>query len=108
MGYSFLPVFLGNLFAGFISGSVYGSLSDKNTFVKQEVAKRGLEISETLSQNDYFNSAAAEMGMNSRELTNYLWDTYNPSSMWLVVLSIGLVSVTALYLYDKFLMRDRK
>ena len=108
MGYSFLPVFLGNLFAGFISGSVYGSLSDKNNFVKQEVAKRGLEISETLSQNDYFNSAAAEMGMNSRELTNYLWDTYNPSSMWLVVLSIGLVSVTALYLYDKFLMRDRK
>jgi MFS family permease len=108
MGYSFLPVFLGNLFAGFISGDVYGILSDKNNFVRQEVAKRGLEISENLSQNDYFNSAAAEMGMNSRELTNYLWDTYNPSNMWYVVLSIGLVSVLALYLYDRFLMTDRK
>ena len=108
MGYSFLPVFLGNLFAGFISGDVYGSLSDKNNFVREEVAKRGLEISENLSQNDYFNSAAAEMGMNSRELTNYLWDTYNPSNMWYVVLSIGLVSVLALYLYDRFLMTDKK
>ena len=58
MGYSFIPVFLGNLFAGFISGSVYQNLSDKSTFVQQEVAKRGLEISENLSQNDYFNTAA--------------------------------------------------
>ena len=83
-------------------------ISQINNFVRQEVAKQGLKISEDLSQNDYFNTAAAEMGMNSRELTNYLWNTYNPSNMWYVVLSIGLVSVLALYLYDRFLMTDKK
>ena len=108
MGYSFIPVFLGNLFAGFISGGVYENLSDKNNFVQQEVAKRGLEISETLSQNDYFNSAALKMGMSPRELTNYLWDVYHPGNMWYVILALGLVSVVALYLYDRFLMRERK
>ncbi len=108
MGYSFIPVFLGNLFAGFISGGVYESLSDKNSFVKQEVAKRGLEISETLSQNDYFNSAAAEMGMSPRELTNYLWDVYHPGNMWYVILALGLVSVIALFLYDRFMMKEKK
>ena len=108
MGYSFIPVFLGNLFAGFISGGVYETLSDKNNFVQQEVAKRGLEISETLSQNDYFNSAALEMGMSPRELTNYLWDVYHPGNMWYVILALGLVSVIALYLYDRFLMKERK
>ena len=108
MGYSFIPVFLGNLFAGFISGGVYETLSDKNNFVKQEVAKRGLEISETLSQNDYFNSAAVKMGMSPRELTNYLWDVYHPGDMWYVILALGLVSVIALYLYDKFMMKEKK
>ena len=108
MGYSFIPVFLGNLFAGFISGGVYENLSDKNSFVKQEVAKRGLEISETLSQNDYFNSAAVEMGMSPRELTNYLWDVYHPGNMWYVILALGLVSVIALFLYDRFMMKEKK
>ena len=108
MGYSFIPVFLGNLFAGFISGGVYEKLSDKNSFVKQEVAKRGLEISETLSQSDYFNSAAVNMGMSPRELTNYLWDVYHPGNMWYVILALGLVSVIALFLYDKFMMKERK
>ena len=108
MGYSFIPVFLGNLFAGFISGGVYQNLSDKSTFVQQEVAKRGLEISENLSQNDYFNTAALEMGMTPRELTNYLWDVYNPSDMWYVILGLGLLSVIALYVYDKYLIRGEK
>ncbi len=108
MGYSFIPVFLGNLFAGFISGGVYEKLSDKSNFVKQEVAKRGLEISENLSQNDYFNNAALEMGMTPRELTNYLWDTYSPSDMWYVILGLGLLSVIALYVYDRFLIRGKE
>lgn len=107
MGYSFIPVFLGNVFAGFISGNVYQNMSDKTTFVKQEVAKRGLEISESLSQNEYFNQAAASMNMNPNELTNYLWTSYNPSKIWYVILSIGLFAVVALYFYDRLLLNKK-
>ncbi|PVX51038.1 dipeptide/tripeptide permease [Balneicella halophila] len=108
MGYSFIPVFVGNALAGLISGGVYQNLSDKTEFVQQEVAKRGLDISDSLSQNDYFETAATQMGMSSRELTNYLWDAYHPYDMWYVILGIGLVSVIALYLYDRFMMREKK
>jgi len=107
MGYSFIPVFLGNVFAGFISGNVYQGMSDKTEFVKQEVAKRGLEISENLSQNEYFNQAAQSMNMNSTELTNYLWTTYNPSKIWYVILAIGLFAVVALYFYDRLLLNKK-
>ena len=34
MGYSFIPMFLGNVFAGIISGNVYQSMSDKHSLVK--------------------------------------------------------------------------
>ncbi|BAX79871.1 MFS transporter [Labilibaculum antarcticum] len=107
MGYSFIPVFLGNVFAGFISGNVYQNMSDKTLFVKQEVAKRGLEISENLSQNEYFNKAAESMNMNPMELTNYLWTSYNPSKIWYIILAIGLFSVVALYFYDRLLLNKK-
>lgn len=107
MGYSFIPVFLGNVFAGYISGNVYQDMSDKTLFVKQEVAKRGLEISESLSQNEYFNQAAKSMNMNPMELTNYLWSSYNPSKIWYVILAIGLFAVVALYLYDRLLLNRK-
>ncbi|PKQ62459.1 MFS transporter [Labilibaculum filiforme] len=107
MGYSFIPVFLGNIFAGIISGNVYQDMSDKTTFVKQEVAKRGIEISENLSQNEYFNQAAQAMNMNPMELTNYLWTSYNPSKIWYVILAIGLFAVVALYFYDKLLLNKK-
>jgi len=108
MGYSFIPVFLGNIFAGFISGNVYQNMSDKTEFVKQEVAKRGLSISEGLSQNEYFNQAANMMNMSPNELTNYLWATYNPSRIWMVLLGIGMFAVISLFLYDKLLMNKKK
>ncbi|WP_461632173.1 MFS transporter [Labilibaculum euxinus] len=107
MGYSFIPVFLGNVFAGFISGNVYQGMSDKTLFVKQEVAKRGLEISESLSQNEYFNRAAESMSMTPNELTNYLWSSYNPSKIWYVILAIGLFAVLALYFYDRLLLNKK-
>ncbi len=106
MGYSYIPVFLGTFFAGFISGNVYQQLSDKNVFIKEEVAKRGLDISSHLSQNEYFQEAAKAMQMNTHELTNYLWQNYHPSQMWYVLLAIGLCAVIALWLYDKILIRD--
>ena len=108
MGYSFIPVFLGNVFAGIISGNVYGGMSDKNVFVRQEVADKGIQLADGLTQNEYFNAAAAKMGMTPAELTNQLWDKYNPSQIWMVILIIGLAAVVALFLYDKFVMKGKR
>jgi len=77
MGYSFIPVFLGNVFAGFISGNVYQITSDKVEFIKQEVAQRGINIANGLSNNEYFSQAAKAMGMEEQELTSFLWDKYH-------------------------------
>lgn len=110
MGASFLPYAGGNLFAGMISGGVYQGMSDKITLLQKEVASRGLDIqaiSETFTQNDYINRACELMGMDRLELTNYLWQTYNPSKIWIVVFAIGFGTVVLLYLYDKFLLKSK-
>lgn len=104
MGYSFIPLFLGNIFAGFISGDVYQVMSDKHTLVKREVAERGLSISEELTQNQYFDQAAASMNMSPSELTDFLWQQYHPSNIWMVIFAIGIFAAISLWLYNKFLI----
>ncbi len=101
MGYSFIPVFLGNVFAGIISGNVYQAMSDKVMITEKFVAGKGLRIADGLSTNEYFNEVARQVNMSPQELTNHLWNTYNPSGMWIVILSIGVTAAVCLFVYDK-------
>lgn len=105
MGYSFLPVFFGSIMAGAISGNVYQNMSDKNTLLKEELSVRGIEISTNLSQNEFFNTAAQKLDMTSSELTSFLWNTYSPSNIWIVILAIGMISALCLFLYNRFLIQ---
>jgi dipeptide/tripeptide permease len=111
MGTSFLPVAAGNLIAGYLSGEFYEKWSDKITLLQKEVAKRGLEIQDIgngFTQNDYVKKAGELMGMNEHDLTQYLWHTYHPSKIWMVFSAIGVATVIALFLYDKFLLKSGK
>jgi MFS family permease len=106
MGYSFIPVFLGNIFAGIISGGIYQSMSDKTSIVKLEASKIGFTIDPSLSINETFDQLATKMNMSPHELTNYLWENYDPSRIWMVIFGIGLMAVIALFFYNKFALRN--
>ena len=107
MGCSFIPVCIGSLFAGIVSGNVYGALSDKDVFVHREIAGQGIQLADGLSKNEYFSQAAAQMNMSPMELTNYLWDKYHPASIWTIVFAIGLAAAVGLFLYDRFLLNAK-
>jgi MFS family permease len=106
MGYSFIPVFLGNVFAGFISGSVYQRMSDKVTITERFANERGLQLANDLSTNTYFEEVARQTNMTSQELTRFLWDTYNPSRLWMVIFAIGVAAALGLFVYDKLTSRS--
>ncbi|MCK4676642.1 MAG: MFS transporter [Bacteroidales bacterium] len=111
MGCSFLPMAGGNFLAGILSGNVYSAIADKITLLQKEVALRGLnipEISEHFTQNDYIHRASQLMGMDEQTLTNYLWDTYHPSNIWIVFSGIGLGTVIILFLYDRLWLKSAK
>jgi dipeptide/tripeptide permease len=111
MGTSFLPVAAGNLIAGYLSGTFYEKWSDKISLLKTEVVKRGLEIPEigvdNFTQNDYVKRAGELMGMDDHQLTDYLWNTYNPSKIWFVFSAIGVATVIGLFLYDRYLLKSK-
>ena len=106
MGYSFIPVFLGNLFAGIISGAVYQAMSDKTSFVQLEAKELGVSLNNNMTINESFNLVAGKLNMSSGEFTHHLWNKYHPSGIWIVILGIGMVSVIALFIYNKLAFRS--
>ena len=110
IGCSYIPVALGNLFAGIVSGNVYQSISDKITLTQKEILVRKIDlpaINSQFTKNDYFRSAATKMNMNTDQLTQYLWDHYKPATFWYVVLGIGVAASATLYLYDQLILKKR-
>lgn len=101
MGYSFIPVFLGNLFAGFISGIVYQRLSDKVAMTHRYAEAEGLHLPDGLSSNAYFDEVARQTGLTPTELTDKLWELYDPSRLWIVILAIGVGAAAALFIFDR-------
>ncbi|MFN8255442.1 MAG: MFS transporter [Bacteroidales bacterium] len=102
MGYSFIPVFIGSLLAGLLSGEVYQSVSDKTMMVKNEAAKMGLSLNPSLSINESFAALAKQTNMTPSQLNTYLWDKYQPSDIWMVIFAIGFAAVIALYFYNRY------
>ena len=111
MGCAFLPVTLGNLLAGYISGGVYGRMADKVTLLQNDLVLKGIsvpEISDAFTQTDFYNKAGDLLNMTQSEITNYLWTTYNPGRIWVVLLGIGAGASFLLFLYDRLLIRKTK
>ncbi len=107
MGYSYVPVFLGSILAGKISGNGYAWLADKNVFIEDYIKYNGLIIDETLTNNQKFSAVSEAMGLTHQQLTNLLWSVYKPYQIWLLIFSIGLAAAFSLFLFNKFIVKHK-
>ena len=111
MGTYFLPVFAGNFLTTFVSGNLYEAWSDKLSLLQVEMASRGIampQITEAFTKNDYFASASQKMGMTQTQMTQFLWDHYQPNRIWYVITGIGVVTILALVIYDRAVIRSKE
>jgi hypothetical protein len=108
MGTYFLPVFAGNYLTKFVSGNLYQAWSDKLTLLQGEMATRGISmpaVDKTFTKNDYFALASEKLGMSETEMTQFVWDSYDPSKIMYVIVGIGVVTILALFFYDRLVIR---
>ncbi|MDP3313492.1 MFS transporter [Lutibacter sp.] len=111
MGTYFLPIFLGNFLTTFISGNLYQAWSDKLSLLQSEMTTRGIdmpEITKEFTKNDYFTTASEKLGMTQVEMTQMVWDTYHPNKIWYVIVAIGIVTIIALTIYDRLVIRPKE
>lgn len=107
MGTSFLPIAVAHYLAGWLSGDIYDHTAGKLFLLKKELAKRGVEISNNLSQSELWQKAEEMLGMNNESITAMLWNNHEPSSIWLLYTGIALSSVVALFIYDKLIIQKK-
>ena len=79
-----------------------------SVFVKSNKDLSMEGIGGTFSKNDYFAQASEKLSMTQNEMTQFLWDTYQPNRIWYVIVGIGIVTILALYFYDKMVIRPRE
>lgn len=110
MGYSFLPLAAGNLIGGLLSGNLYGSLSDKYTFLRDYLITNGYETLDKIKDMDdglLFKQSLAKLDMTTTELNQLLYTTYNPGTIWLIFGGIGIVTGVLLFLYNRFVLMNK-
>ena len=111
MGTYFLPVAAGNFFTTFVSGNLYEAWSDKLSLLQVEMAKQNIDmpaITEKFSKNEYFALASEKLGMTQNEMTQFIWESYQPNRIWTVIVGIGVVTILALFIYDRMVIRPRE
>lgn len=111
MGTYFVPVFVGNFLTTFVSGNLYQAWSDKLSLLQTEMANRNItmpEITLNFTKNDFFASASEKLGMSENEMTQLIWDNYQPNRIWYVIVGIGIFTIIALSVYDKYVIRVKE
>ena len=76
--------------------------------VNEFAASKGIDVSNLrlpFSKGEYFTLAEQKLGMSHWDVTQMLWDTYQPNKLWIVIFGIGMISVIALLIYDKMVIR---
>ncbi len=57
-----------------------------------------------LSKNEYFALAEQKLEMTHWEMTEMLWETYQPNKIWYVIVGIGVFSILTLKAYQKLVI----
>jgi len=110
MGVSYLPLAAGHIIGGLLSGYLYGTMSNKYTFLAQELTDRGLGTFEKLQAQDgalLFIDAMVQLKMTEPELNQLLYQNYNPGMIWIVFAGIGLGTAVLLFIYNKFILKPK-
>jgi len=107
MGYSFLPLAGGNLLGGLLSGKLYAEMSDKYAFLRDYLVREGIEKKDQIINIDdavLFTRSLDKLNMSSEQLTDLLYQTYDPGSIFLIFGGIGIATSVLLFLYNKFIL----
>jgi dipeptide/tripeptide permease len=110
MGVSYLPLAVGNVIGGLLSGSLYDNMSDKYIFLKEELVKRGYASMDALKDMDgalLFKDAMVYLKMDESQLNSFLYTTYQPGNIWYVFAGIGAVTAVLLFAYNKFILKSK-
>lgn len=75
--------------------------------LQEYATNKGIDVSQVhlpVSKNEYFTLAEQKLEMTHWEMTEMLWNTYDPNKIWYVIVGIGVFSIITLKIYQKLVV----
>lgn len=103
MGYANVPRGIGWGLGSLIAGHVYEKMGDKANLAI-DYLKTNYNITD-IARTDAMNKLVEITGMNHQEVTNILWDVYEPYKLWYRFALIGVISAIGMLFYAKWVKK---
>jgi hypothetical protein len=76
--------------------------------VLKTIEALGLPVDENWTKQEYFSNTAKTLNYTENEFTQYLWNTFHPNQIWIIVFGIGLISAILLWIYNLTLVEKKR
>ncbi len=101
MGYANIPMALGWGYGSFAGGQIYERAGEKAGLALRYMSEV-LMVKELPERTQAFTKLTEMLGQNSAEVTQLLWDKYDPSCVWMPFAIAGLIAAIALFIFNYF------
>jgi dipeptide/tripeptide permease len=101
MGYANIPMALGWGYGSFAGGQIYERAGEKAGLALRYMSDV-LMVKELPERTQAFTKLTKMLGQNSAEVTQLLWDKYDPSCVWTPFAIAGLIAAIALFAFNHF------
>lgn len=111
MGYSNMTVGIGWATGSIVAGHLYETGGDKANLAIRHLVEHAGHTAETFTnmpKEDVLSLFERTFGLDPWATRDLLWETYDPGSMWLVFMLIGVFSMLALVVYSHFVRRANR
>lgn len=103
MGYANIPQGIGWGVGSVIAGNVYHNMGDKANLAIDYLS-RNYSLPD-VTRPEAMNKLVEMTGMNHQEVTNLLWNEYDPYRLWYRFVAIGIGSAVAMLFYAKWVKK---
>jgi MFS family permease len=100
MGYANIPLAIGWGYGSLRAGQVYDQMGDKANLAIRYFAEH-LNITDGIVRTEAVVKLQEAMNMNGTEVTQLLWNTYHPYTLWYQFAAIGFLSAVGMFFYGR-------
>lgn len=117
LGYVNIPVGIGGFFGSMLAGWLYGEYGEKATLAQKYLAEKTsyltdkgltwdgststLDTALGVKRTEAYAFLQEYLGQGGEQVTQVLWDTYQPYTVWYPFAAIGVFAVIALLIYNQ-------
>jgi dipeptide/tripeptide permease len=104
MGYANIPVAIGWGYGSFIGGQIYERAGEKAGLALRYMSEV-LKVPELPDRSQAFAALTERLNQSPAQVTQLLWDTYDPSCVWTPFALAGILAAIALFIFNHLAKR---